>query len=300
MTYGGYLTKIKAMNIIAPFDPWKNRLCACPPKYSLSPYTGCQHQCLYCYASSYIRNFYSARPKKDFLKRLEKDIKKIPQGSIITLSNSSDPYMPLEEKLDLTKNSLKILTDYAVKLIIVTKSVLILRDIEIIRNLKNAAACFTLTTLKKDLAEKLEPLAPSPEDRLDAIEKLSSYIPVICRFDPLIYPLNTNEIKELIKEVKKRGVKQIITSTYKAKPDNFNRLTKAFPEHKDLWHKLYLLNGERINRCIYLPRELREKLIKEVREISLQEKLGFSACREGFEYLNTKNCDGSSFLQSEV
>lgn len=299
MTYSNYPTKIKTMTVITPFDPWKSKLCTCPEKYSLSAYTGCQHQCLYCYASSYIRNFYSARPKKDFSKRLEKDIKKIPQGSIITLSNSSDPYMPLEKKLELTRNTLKILKDYDVKLIIVTKSALILRDTEIIKKLKNVVVCFTLTTLKKELSEKLEPLASSPQDRLDAIEKLSSYyIPVVCRFDPLIYPLNTNEIKKLIGEVKKKGAKQIITSTYKVKADNFDRMIKIFPEHKDLWYKLYILNGERINRYIYLPRDSREKFIKEVCEISLQEKLDFSTCREGFEYLNTKNCDGSSFLSN--
>ena len=56
------------MSYIQPFDPWKSPLCTCPPKYSLNPYTGCGHKCLYCYATSFIKNFYTPRPKKDFLK----------------------------------------------------------------------------------------------------------------------------------------------------------------------------------------------------------------------------------------
>jgi len=65
------------MPLIAPFDPWKNTYCTCPNKFSLSPYTGCTHACLYCYASSYIINFSNPRPKKNFLERLKSQIKDI-------------------------------------------------------------------------------------------------------------------------------------------------------------------------------------------------------------------------------
>ena len=78
------------MSLIIPFDPWNNKLCACPQKYSLSAYTGCGHNCRYCYASSYIRNFFLPRPKKDFLKRLEKEIEKVPAGIFITIARSEE------------------------------------------------------------------------------------------------------------------------------------------------------------------------------------------------------------------
>jgi DNA repair photolyase len=93
------------MPLITPFDPWKNKYCTCPDKLSLSPYTGCAHNCLYCYAASYIRDFSNPRPKKDFIKRLENEIKKIPEGSIIAVANSSDPYQPMEDKLQLTRRN---------------------------------------------------------------------------------------------------------------------------------------------------------------------------------------------------
>lgn len=282
--------------LITVFDPWKNQLCTCPKKYSLSPYAGCGHDCLYCYASSYIKDFRNPRPKKDFLKKIEKNIQKIPPDSIITIANSSDPYLPLEKKLRLTQDTLKILKKYPLRIMLVTKSCLILRDCGILKEFKKIAVCVTITTLKPSLAKKLEPRASAPKQRLKTIEKLSKILPVICRFDPLIYPVNTDEIKNLVKEVKSTGAKQIITSTYKAKPDNFKRMITAFPEHKNLWHKLYIKEGQRINRYLYPPKKLRENLITEVRETCLKEKIAFSSCREGFNFLNTAACDGSAQL----
>jgi DNA repair photolyase len=284
------------MNLITPFDPWRSKICTCPKKYSLSPYTGCGHNCLYCYASSYIRNFYSPRPKKDFLKRLEKEIRRVPKNSYLTLANSSDPYLPLEKKLKLTQVTLNLLKKYDLKIMLVTKSSLILRDIEILKDLRYIVVSVSITTLKEKLSKKLEPYASLPRQRLKAIEKLSKYLSVVCRVDPLIYPLTTKEIKKIINEVKNVGAKQIITSTYKAKTDNLRRMVKAFPEHKDIWRNLYILKGERKGRYIYLPLNLRRKLVEEVKGISLEMGLDFSACRENLSYFNTKNCDGSSFF----
>ena len=284
------------MSLITPFDPWKGNLCTCLAKYSLSTYTGCSHNCLYCYASSYIRDFSQPREKKDFLKRLEKEIKKIPKGSLIAMANSSDPYLPLEERLKLTRASLKIIKEYDLSLNIVTKSSLLLRDLNILKSFKKIVISISLTTLDKELAKKLEPNSSPPQERLRTVRELSSYLPVVVRFDPLIYPLNTEEIEETIGEIKKSGAKQIITSTYKVKPDDYNRMTAAFPEYKNLWQKLYLKQGEKIGGYTYLPKILRKDLINRVREIALSQRLKFSSCREGFNNLNTANCDGSSIF----
>ncbi len=281
------------MNLITKFDPWKGNLCTCPSKYSLSAYTGCNHGCLYCYASSYIRRFSQPREKKDFLKRLEKEIKKIPKGSLIAMANSSDPYLPLEEKLKLTQSTLKIIEKQDLSLNIVTKSTLILRDLDILKNLKKVVVSISLTTLDKELAKKLEPNSSDPSERLETIKELSLHLPVAVRLDPLIYPLNTENIRKTIAEIKKSGAKQIITSTYKIKPDNFKRMVTAFGKYKELWQKLYLRQGEKKGGYIYLPQTLRKDLINKVKEIALGEKLEFSSCREGFSNLNTANCDGS-------
>lgn len=288
------------MAIITPFDPWTNTLCSCPLKYSLSPYTGCDHGCLYCYASSYITNFPHLRPKKDFLKKLEKEIQKIPAQSIITIANSSDPYNPLEEKLELTRKSLIILKKYPVQIILVTKSSLIERDIDILKDFPHIVACITLTTLKPSLSKRIEPQAPSPLKRLRAMHKLSREIPVACRFDPLIPGLTTEEITEIVAKIKETGARQVITSIYKTRPDNFKRMGKAFPRYKKLWDELYLEKGEKRNHYTYLPKVLREELILKVKTEAEKNGLLFSSCREGFNSYNTAACDGSHFLQNDA
>ena len=267
------------MSLITSFDPWKASLCTCPDKYSLSAYTGCGHGCLYCYASSYIRDFQHPRPKKDFLKRLAKEIKKIPAGSILAISNSSDPYQPLEKKLKLTQEALKILVNYDLKINLVTKSSLVLRDLNILKRLKKIVVCLSITTLDKNLAKKLEPKACNPQQRLKTVKQLSAYLPVAVRLDPLIYPLNTNNLEKIIKTIKSCGAKQIITSTYKEKPDNLKRMVSAFSQYKSNW-----------------PAGLKKKLIEKVHEITLSQGLEFSSCREGLKTLNTAACDGSSWL----
>ncbi len=284
------------MGLITVFDPWKNPLCTCPPKYSLAAYCGCGHGCLYCYASSYIRNFSRTREKKDFLKRLDRQIKTIPAGSLITLANSCDPYPPLERRLKLTYGALKILETRNLRVNLVTKSSLILRDLSLLKDFKKAAVSISLTTLEEKLAWKLEPFAPRPRERLKAVEKLSQYLPVAVRFDPLIYPLNTKNIKKTVKTIKAVGAKQVITSTYKLKPDNFQKMLAAFPEYKTLWINLYRQQGERKSFYTYLSENLRKKLIGEVAAAAAEEKLEFSSCREGFKDLNTAACDGSSLF----
>jgi len=227
---------------------------------------------------------------------LAKEVKKIPSDSIVAIANSCDPYPPLEKKLRLTREALKVLNNNNIKVNIITKSSLILEDLDILKDLKKIVISVSVTTLDEKLAAKLEPYASSPQERLKIMEKLSKYAPTVARFDPLIYPLNTSKIKEIIKKIKLTGARQIITSTYKVRPDNYKRMVLVFGEYEKIWNKLYLREGERAKGYIYLAKELRKKLIQEVHQAALKEGLEFSSCREGFESLNTLACDGSSFF----
>lgn len=284
------------MALITPFDPWRNSLCSCPAKYSLSPYTGCDHRCLYCYASSYIVRFGQVRPKKNFLARLEKEAKKLPHHATVTVANSCDPYNRAEEELKITRRMLEVLLGYDISLLIVTKSSLITRDIDILKKFRRLVIAITLTTLDPELTGKLEPHAPSPQERLAAMRTLSRHCTVICRLDPLIFPLNTSRIPRIIDRIQKAGARQIITSTYKIKPDNFKRMCTAFREHKDAWEDLYFKQGQTFGSYRYLPEKLRKELIREVKKETEGAGLLFSSCREGFIRLNTAACDGSSFF----
>lgn len=278
--------------LITPFDPWHSSLCTCPPKYNLSPYTGCSHGCLYCYASGYIRAFDTPREKKDFLCRLEKEVPKLPQNTVITMANSSDPYQPLEQKLYLTRAALAALSRCRLKTLLVTKSSLITRDIDILKTMP-ASAAISITTPDAELAKKIEPRASTPLMRLRAVEQLSKYIPVSVRIDPLIYPVTTPSLETLVENIKNAGAMHIIASTYKTKPDNFKRMLHAFPGHKTLWHTVYNEAGEKKGGYCYLPKTLRYELLHNLRAVTLAKGLAFSCCREGFPELNTTACDGS-------
>jgi len=280
------------VKLITPFDPWKNSLCSCAAKYSLSAYTGCSHGCIYCYASGYVRNFWQPREKKYFLARLQKDLPALDKNSTIAMANSSDPYQPMEKKLRLTRQALRLLAERGARILLVTKSDLIARDLDIFRGYKKIVAALTIATMDKNLAAKLEPGAPEPDKRLKALEKLAKHIPVICRVDPLFYGINTGGIPELLTRLKNCGCRQITVSTYKSRPDNFSRVTKVFPQLK----KIYLEQGEKIGNSTYLGKDLRKKLLDLVSGQAKTIGLRFAACREGLEK-NTCSCDGADFLR---
>ncbi|MEM5834687.1 MAG: radical SAM protein [Candidatus Aenigmatarchaeota archaeon] len=286
------------MKVINFFDPWKSKLCTCPKKYSFSPYTGCSHSCLYCYASSYIKKFFNCRPKKDLLKKLEEDLKKVDKRFPISVSNSSDPYVPEEEKLKLTRDCLRYFAFHDCKILLITKSDLVLRDLDILSRMRSCVS-ITITTLNEEIAKKLEPKAPSPEKRIKAVEKLvEKEIPTIVRVDPIIPFLNDREIEEIVKISSSLGVKQIVSSTYKVKPDNWKRFSLVFPEIAEKLKELYFKQGERISNSLYLPREIRLKIMKKVREACDRNKISFSCCREGFlELNNSRSCDGTHLIK---
>jgi len=128
------------MRLIHPFDPWRSSLCTCPPKYSLNPYTGCQYGCRYCYITSYIPRGFNPRPKKDFLRRLEREVASLEERLPIAISYSTDPYQPLEKIYGYTREALKILREYGVPTLITTKSTLVERDIDILMEMDTAVS----------------------------------------------------------------------------------------------------------------------------------------------------------------
>jgi DNA repair photolyase len=282
--------------IIKPFDPWRSPLCTCPKKFSLNPYTGCAHGCIYCYAT-YIPNFYSPRRKKDLIKKVKEDLKKIPEGSIISISNSSDPYQPLEEKYKDFRECLKLFLNYNFKILIITKSDLVLRDIDLLKKLKSAVT-ITITTLKKEILKKLEPNTPPSEIRFEALKILEENgILTGLRLDPIFPYLTEDEIEEIVKKAKEVKIKHIVASTFKMKFDSLKRFEKAFPKEAKKLMPLYFKEGQKIKNSWYLPKSLREKLIKRVKKICQKYQIPFASCREGFlKFQTSKSCDGSHLI----
>lgn len=151
-----------------------------------SPYTGCAYGCLYCYSirstiwSARLRNWgiepNTVRPKENAVSKLRRDLqdlRNIPNDEKeVQIGNFFEPYPPIEEELQLTRNCLEVFTDYPDwKVHLETKNPLITRDIDILSQLDNPEVEITITTLTHD--RHFEPNAPSTENRYNAIRELS-------------------------------------------------------------------------------------------------------------------------------
>ena len=277
--------------LISKFDPWRSKLCTCPPKLTFNPYTGCDHACVYCYAASYIPNFFNCRPKKDLIPRLKGEAAKL-KGEIVSISNSSDPYPNLEAKTGLMRKCLEILSKHDCKIQIVTKSSLVVRDIDFLKKIPSMVT-LTITTDNDNISRVLEPHAPSPSERIKTAEILiEKGIPVSTRVDPIIPFVNDNP-ENLIKTLAFIGIRHITSSTYKIKPDNWQRFGVVMPKTAEKLKPFYFEKGEKIGRYTYLPKELRLKLMKKVGVLAKNYGIKFGTCREGLSHLNTATCDGS-------
>jgi DNA repair photolyase len=281
--------------ILKSFDPWKSPLCTCPPKLSLNPYTGCPHGCLYCYAASYIPRFSECRPKADLLKRLAREITKVEPGVLLAIANSSDPYPPAEKSLGLTRGCLEILKDREMRVQVVTKSDLVCRDTDLLAEMR-ASVSVTITTLQDDISRILEPGAPLPKRRLQAIEHMRHLkIPVSVRIDPIIPGINESELEDLVAAACSCGAQHIISSSYKARPESLRRLASIFPS-QTLRLRALFKEGCCEGRSVYLPREERERLMKRVEEAARRMGTTFSTCREGIPLKGVASCDGSHLI----
>lgn len=291
-------------HVVSVFDPWGSKLCTCPFKYSLQPYTGCSHQCLYCYATSYIR-VRKSMPKKNLINRLLLDLERTNPQIPISMSNSSDPYPPEEKDYHLTRKVLEVLVPRGYKVLIVTKSDLVVRDMDLLSK-GNVAVTITITTLDKNLAHRLEPVAPTPRDRVKAIERLiEGGVPVGVRVDPIIPYLNDDikDIRELIDVLASIGVSFIVTSTYKARPDNLKRMIEGFPEVSSKLRHLYRVEGTWIHGYWYLSLEKRKKLLKPIIEEAKRHGMEYAVCREGLtgnEWFTAKSCDGTHLIPIRI
>ena len=279
------------MPLISSFDPWRSGLCTCPTKLTFNPYTGCDHNCLYCYASSYIPNFKDCHPKKNLIAVLRREAAKL-RGETISISNSSDPYPRIESSECLTRRCLEVLAGCNCRIQIITKSNVVARDHDLLSRVP-ATVSLTITTDNEFLSRIIEPNAPLPSQRIRAAQDLiEAGVPVSVRIDPIIPRVN-DQTQKLIKTLADIGVKHVTCSTYKAKPDNWKRLSQALPKVMEQLKTLYFQEGEKIGGSALLPAKYRFNILETARAAALAQGLKFGVCREGITGLNTAPCDGS-------
>ena len=192
-----------------------------PFTYSINPYRGCEHGCIYCYARpSHEYLGFSAgldfetkiMVKHDAPQLLEQTFqKKRWQPQMICFSGNTDCYQPVERKLQLTRRCLEVFSKYRNPVGIITKNNLITRDVDIIKELASHDLVFviiSITSLQGELIKRMEPRTSAPHKRLEAVELLAAQgIPVCVNVAPIIPGLNDEEIPSILKEAAAHGAK---------------------------------------------------------------------------------------------
>jgi len=302
----------RRLDVVQPFDPWSGRLCTCGPKLALDVYSGCGYGCLYCYVSAYNARCWGrerVRPKKALLRRLERDLTRLADspdlavlgGLPVAISNSSDPYPDApqadESVLGCTRAALRLLADAGLPLLIVTKSALVSRDLDLLATVP-AVVAMTITCLDPEVAARLEPFAPAPAARLAALARCAEAgVPTACRVDPLLPGINDGPeaLARLCDELAARGVRRVISSTYKHKPDSSRRLGAAFPAEAARVGEL-LDTRARASGYYYLRSDVRRELLARLRDLAHERGLTMTLCREGLPDLGDGLCDARDLL----
>ena len=226
--------------------------------YNMNLYRGCSHGCIYCDSRSdcyHIDNFDIVKGKEDMLHILENELSKKRLKGVIGIGAMSDTYNPMEIKYQQTRGALKLISKYGFGVSIDTKSDLILRDIDLLKEINsknNVIVKFTITTPDDNLSKIIEPNVCESSKRFEAIKKLSDNgIFAGIMMNPVLPFITDKEedIKKLVKLANEYGTKFIHTYMGMTLRENqrayyFEKLDAKFPKLKDKYIKTY---GDRYN-----------------------------------------------------
>ncbi len=186
---------------------------------SINPYRGCEHGCIYCFARP-THAFLGLSPGLDFESRLfakpdaarllARELRRRKyEPSAIALGTNTDPYQPIERRMRVTRSVLQVLADFQHPFSIVTKSALVLRDLDIIAPMAQkglAQVALSVTTLDRKLARAMEPRAATPAKRLEAIHRLAEAgVPASVMAAPMIPGLTDQELEEILDAAAEAG-----------------------------------------------------------------------------------------------
>jgi DNA repair photolyase len=234
--------------------------------YSMNPYQGCEHGCIYCYARN-THEYYGFSAGLDFESKIivKKNAHELLEKHIlnpkwhpvpIMLSGNTDCYQPQERKFGITRKMLQVLAKYRHPVGIISKNSLITRDIDVLQDLAKdnlVHVMISITTLNEDLRRAMEPRTANSMKRLKVVEELSkANIPVGIMNAPLIPGLNHHEIPQILKAAADHGaltagmtVVRLNGSIGKIFED---WLRKNFPDRFDkVWNQISAMHGGNVN-----------------------------------------------------
>jgi DNA repair photolyase len=237
-----------------------------PFTYGLNPYRGCEHGCIYCYARP-THEFLGFSSGLDFetkimvkldapqlLAKTFRDPKWQPQ--VIAFSGNTDCYQIVERRLQITRGCLEVFLRYRNPLGMITKNALILRDLDLLRQLAEynlVHVTITVTTLDNHLVRKMEPRTSAPAKRLEAIAQLAAAgIPTGVNVAPIIPGLNEHEMPGILAEAASRGAISagftLLRLPYAVKDLFTNWLRQHVPDRADkVIHAIQDIRNGRLN-----------------------------------------------------
>src|ERR1700723_615176 len=259
-----------------------------PFTWAINPYRGCEFACKYCYAR-YTHEFMELRDGVDFERKifvkqqaaalLRSELKKVKRGESIAIGTATDPYQPAERRFEVTRAILEELALHSgLKIGIVTKSNMVTRDAQILRRVSEQNKIFvnvTVTTVDVELARKLEPRAPRPDLRLEAVRQLNLAgvdAGVICA--PVLPEItdHARDLESLVKAASEVGAKYIYANALFLKPCSaavfLPFLEAEFPKLVDVYRTRYRDRA-------FLPKGYAERLSRLMS--ALREKYGFDS-----------------------
>jgi DNA repair photolyase len=258
---------------------------------SINPYRGCEHGCVYCYARPYHEylglsaglDFETKIFVKEDAPELLREALSSPrwQPEVLGISGVTDPYQPIERRLQLTRRCLEVLADFRNPVSIITKNHLVTRDVDYLGELARheAAIVFlSITTLDVSLRQFMEPRTTSPAGRLEAVAELArAGVSVGVMVAPIIPGLNDHEIPTILKESAQAGARFAGYTTLRlpyAVAGLFEQwLDQHFPDKKErVLSRVRALRGGKLNESRFGIRMKGEgvyaAMIKEVFSLS--------------------------------
>jgi DNA repair photolyase len=246
-----------------------------PFTWAINPYRGCEFACKYCYAR-YSHEFMELREPADFERRifikqhaaalLGSELKKVKCGEGIAIGTATDPYQPAERRFGVTRAILEELVKHSgLQIGIVTKSNLVTRDAEILRQIgerSRVVVNVTVTTVDTELARQLEPRAPRPDLRLEAVRQLNlAGVDAGVNCAPVLPEVTDGprDLEALVKAASEAGAKHIFAMPLFLKPC---AATVFIPFLEEKFPHLVKLYRERYADRAFLPKGYGERLSK--------------------------------------
>lgn len=219
--------------------------------YSLNPYQGCEHGCIYCYARN-THEYWGFGAGLDFERKIivKENAAEILACQLeqknwqvrpIMLAGNTDCYQPIESKKLITRKILEVLLQYRHPVSIITKNALILRDLDLLQELNKfdlVHVNISITTLDEKLRQKLEPRTASAIRRLEVVNRLSAAgLPVNVMTAPILPGLNDSEIPALVKAAAEAGASSAAYTLVRLNgsigPIFEDWIRQAFPDRAD-------------------------------------------------------------------